>query len=352
MRGFRTSEMTIKRLAFACVVLFAAWGPGPARAQTAVQAVALRPAVWRASIEVAASVDAEQSAALAAERGGRVVAVLFASGQSVPAGAVLVQLDDGPEQAQLALDRARLDVANQTAARTAKLMTIAGASQAALEQAEADQAEARAEVSLDQASLRQLQITAPFAGTLGIRKLAAGDYVQQGQAVANIAQNTPLRVLFSIPQTEAAGLGVGDPFTLTVPAQDTGTISVAGKLTALAPAVDVTTNARDAEGSVTGQMAGLLPGMFGSVTLQIGAPQPGFAVPQSALNDNALGRYVYVLTPGKGGVYTLRAVYVTPLGRSGDDTLIGNAGLTEGERVVAVGGFNLTDGASVTLQTP
>ena len=317
-----------------------------------MQAVALRPAFWRASIEVAASVDAEQSAALAAERGGRVVAVLFKSGQNVPAGAVLVQLDDAPEQAQLSLDRARLNEADQTAARTAKLMTIAGASQAALEQAEADEAEARAQVSLDQADLQQLQITAPFAGTLGIRKVAAGDYVQQGQTVAEIAQSAPLRVLFSVPQTQAGGLAVGDPFTLTLPAQDSGTISVAGRLTALAPAVDATTNARDAEGKVNGPETGLLPGMFGSVTLQIGAAQPGFAVPQTALNDDALGRYVFMLTPGKGGTYTLRAVYVTPLGSLGGDAVVGGAGLAAGERVVAVGGFNLADGASVTTQTP
>ncbi len=325
-------------------MLFAALAPGLARGQTVVQAVALRPAVWRATIELAAAIDAEQSAALAAERGGRVVAVLFRSGQTVLAGALLVQLDDGPEQAQLALDQARLAQATQAAGRTARLMTIAGASQAALEQAQADQAEARAQVSLDQSNLKQLQVVAPFAGTLGIRKVNAGDYVQPGQVVANLAAAAPLRVLFSVPQTEAGGLTLGDAFTFSAPAL--ARPSVPGRLTALAPMLDPTTNARDVEGAVAAA-PGLLPGMFGTVSLATGAPIPAFAVPATALNDNALGRFVYVLDPAGTGA-TLRAVYVTPYGGDGDETLIGGDGLRAGQRVVAVGGFKLSDGASVT----
>ena len=316
-----------------------------------MQAAALRPATWRPTIALAAMVDAEQSAALAAERGGRVVAVLFASGQSVPAGALLVQLDNGPEAAQLALDQARLSQTGQTAARTAKLMTIAGASQAALEQAAADQAEARAQVSLDQANLKQLQIVAPFAGRLGIRKVAAGDYVQQGQTVASIAQSAPLRVLFSVPQTEAGGLAVGDAFTLSVPALPERSATVTGRLTALSPMLDMATNARDAEGVVTGPADGLLPGMFGTVILTTGAPLAAFAVPATALNDDALGRYVFVIDRAKAGA-TLRAVYVTAYGAQGDDTLIAGAGLNAGEQVVAIGGFKLTDGASVETAAP
>jgi RND family efflux transporter MFP subunit len=264
---------------------------------------------------------------------------------------LLVKLDDGPEAAQLALDQARLAESQRALARDVKLLQIAGASQAQFEQAQADMAEAKAQVALDNAMLAQLNIVAPFAGVVGIRKLSAGDYVQQGQEVAELTQLSPLRVLFSVPQTEAGDLHVGDTFTLTVASLPASTGIFEGHITALAPQLDTATNARNAEGAVTGGGA-LLPGMYGVVTLQTGTPQPAFTLPATALNDDTLGRYVYVLDAAANASFTARAVYVTEFAQTGDTAVIGTNGLAAGERVVAEGGFKLDDGASVTLQPP
>jgi RND family efflux transporter MFP subunit len=318
---------------------------------TAVQAATLQPTTWRTTAQVPAVVDAQQNAVLAAQRPGQVVAVLYTSGQTVEAGALLVKLDDAPEQAQLVLDQARLAQAERALGRDAKLLQIAGASQAQFEQAQADMAEAKAQVTLDTAMLAQLNITAPFAGTLGIRKISEGDYVQQGQPVAQLTQTGPLRVLFSVPQTEAGDLKIGDPFTLTVASLPASANSVPGKITALSPQLDTATNARAMEGVITGQSDALLPGMYGVVTLQTGTPQPALTLPATALNDDTLGRFVYVLDAANGA-YTVRAVYVTEFGQSGGTAVIGVAGLNAGQRVVAVGGFKLDDGDAVTLQSP
>jgi RND family efflux transporter MFP subunit len=330
--------------------VFVALGPSAALADapTPVRAVVLQPAVWRAEISVPASIEARQAAALAAERAGRVVAVLYESGQAVAAGAVLVRLDDGPEAAQLALDEAKLTETDDALAREKKLLTIAGASRAALEQAAADAAEANAQVAYDQAVLAQLKVVAPFAGRLGIRTVSAGDYVAQGQVVARITQAAPLRVLFSVPQSEAGGIAPGDFFSFSAPAV-AGALD--GKITALSPEVDTATNARDAEGVVTDPAGALLPGMFGTVTLATGDPQPAFTVPPAALNDSALGPFLFVLDPGEND-FILRTVYVTKLGDAGAESYVGTAGLRAGEKILAIGGFKLTDGASVSLQSP
>ncbi len=339
-----------KRLIYVAFCAGSVLIPALARAQTTpVPTATLEATTWRNTIELAATVDAEQDATLAAERGGLVTAVLFHSGQSVPGGAVLVQFDDAPERAQLALDQARLVQAGRDAAREAKLITISGASQSALEQAQAAEAEAKAQVLLDQANIAQLQVSAPFAGIVGIRKISAGDYVQQGAAVASITQTAPLRVLFSVPQTEAGGLAIGDSFTLTAPALAQNDVA-AGRVTALSPMVNAATNARDAEGTVTDNTAGLLPGMIGTITLITGAPVPALLVPNTALNDSVIGRYIFVLQAAGKGAYTLHTVYVTPYGELRNDTAIATNGLQAGEQVVAIGGFKLTDGASVTIE--
>jgi RND family efflux transporter MFP subunit len=323
----------------------------PGAALTPVQTATLQPTLWRSKTEIAASLAAQQSATLAAARSGTVTGILFRSGQSVAAGQVLIQLDNGPDTAQLALDKSRLDQATRDYARMQKLMSIAGASQSALEQAAALAAEAKAQVSLDEANLAQLQITAPFAGTTGIRKVDPGDYLQAGQAVLTLTANGPLRVLFSIPQTEAGNLSPGAPFTLTTPTTNAA-LSAPGTVVALSPEIDPATNARDIEGRITSNTTGLLAGMFGVVDIATGAPIPAFAVPSTALNDSTLGPYIYVLHPTSAGAATLGTVYVTIYGTAGNTSYIGAAGLQPGAKIVAIGGFKLSDGAAVTPQTP
>ncbi len=323
----------------------AAWADAP----TPVQTTTITATTWRNTVEVSAQVDAEQSAILAAERPGRVTAVLYHSGQTVAAGTLLVKLDDAAEQAQLDVDTAKMTEALDTLARSKKLLSINGASEAALEQAQADAAEDRALLAADRATLAQLNITAPFAGILGIRKISAGDYINQGQEVAQITQPAPLRVLFSVPQTEAGGIAVGEPFSLAASSIPGSPITAAGTITALSPAVNTQTNARDVEGIVTTGAAGLLPGMFGTVTLQTGQPEPALEVPDTALNDSVIGRYVFTLKPD-GATYTLHTVYVTEYGQEGTNAIIAPTGLSAGQQIVALGGFNLTDGAAVAPQ--
>jgi hypothetical protein len=154
-------------------------------------------------------------------------------------------------------------------------------------------------------------------------------------------------VLFSIPQTEAAGITAGAPFTIAAPSAPGTVVNATGHITALSPQVDQATNARDAEGTITDTTTAFLPGMYGTVTLQTGAPQPAFTVPATALNDSVLGRFLFLLRPA-GAAYTLSTVYVTEYGQSGNNAVIATTGLQAGDIVVATGGFKLADGTSVT----
>jgi RND family efflux transporter MFP subunit len=337
---------------------WAALGLSPAAGQPApkrVEAATLHPAFWRARAELAATLRAPETATLSAARAGIIAQVEFKSGEAVRAGQVLVQLDDGPERAQLALDQARLEQAGRDAARTQKLMGISGASRAALEQAQAAVTEAKAQTQLDRANLAQLQITAPFAGTLGLRNVDPGDALQPGQAVVTLTAPGPLQVLFAVPQTEAAGLAAGQEFTLSAPSAPTDSgapsgasaLTAAGHIVALSPAQDTATDARRAEG-VIDSGAALLPGMAATVQLATGAPQRALALPSTALNDDALGQFVYALQPA-GSTYVVHAVYVRLLGTEGGVSYVAPKGLAAGERVVSLGGFQLTEGERVTL---
>lgn len=326
----------IAALAWCCTA-----GVAAADDATPVQTALVAGLAWQNSVELVANIAARQQASLAAQRAGQVVGLNYTSGDIVAAGTVLVRLNDAPERAQLALDEAKQTQTHDALARAVKLMTINGASKAALEQAQADAAEAAAQVSADEAVLAQLTVVAPFTGTLGIRSIAIGDYITQGQIVAQLTQAAPLRVLFVIPQNEAAA-AVGDKFSVVSPQAATGHI------TALSPVVDAATNARAAEGGLDSGGANFVPGSLATILLQTGAAIPAFKLPATALNDSLLGQFVFVVAP-KNNADILRIVYVTQLAREGDDAVISATGLKAGDRVVAIGGFKLSDGETVKI---
>ena len=66
--------------------------------------------------------EAARQVQVAAETGGRITAIRFASGQQVKAGEVLVQLNDAPEQASLLRLRAQLHNAETSYQRTVELV--------------------------------------------------------------------------------------------------------------------------------------------------------------------------------------------------------------------------------------
>ncbi len=323
-------------LAFAlsCATPFVAFAQ-----QTPVPVAPLVAATWRSVADLPATVVAAQAATLAPARAGIVASIRFTSGQPVNAGDILVQLANGPESAQLAVDTAKLAQAERDAARTAKLMKIAGASESAEEQAQAALAEAHAQVQVDNANLADLTITAPFAGICGIRTIDAGDFVSSGQPVVTLTAPGPLRILFSIPQAQAQT--IAGTFTLHI----AGLPPLSGQLTALSPQLDPATNARPAEGSVPAT-PGLVSGMAGMIDIATGTPTPAYAVPATALNDSTLGPFLFAVNADD----TVTPIYVTVLGLSGSTDFLSPTGLAAGTRIVTLGGLKLSPGAKISPQ--
>lgn len=302
----------------------------------AVPVVKPQPTRYRQTIEVAGSVEAMRAATLATETSGVVSQVLFRSGQPVAAGAVLLRLDDAVERAQVRLDLAKRDNAAHTLARDYRLRAIAGVSVAQVETDRAALAEADAQLALDQAHENQRTVRAPFAGKLGIRKVSSGDFLAAGAPVVTLTQAAPLRVLFSVPETELAGIAPGEAFTIALP----GAITIRGSITALGPALNTNTRARTLQGRIA---AGAIPGSFGVVTLAIGHAVSALGVPVTAVNHGPVGSYVYQVKAD----HRVYAVYVKQLATRGPLAIVAATTLGTARPVVALGGFKLTNGERI-----
>ena len=174
-----------------------------------------------------ASVASREDARVAAEAGGRVVAVA-AVGTVLRRGDVLARLDDAAlvlEERQAAAEVGRLvaqvDYARRQEQRYTALVRDAGISGAQLDQAIAErrmreQDLAAARVALEQVRLRrrQAQVLAPFDGVVVERSVERGEYVAAGAPVARLVNTQALEVRARAPVALVGRLREGVGVTL------------------------------------------------------------------------------------------------------------------------------------------
>jgi membrane fusion protein (multidrug efflux system) len=312
----------------------------------AVSTAVARDTPWSPELNVVGSLVAVEGTEITAQIAGNVTAIAFHSGEQVKRGQLLVRLDDSSQQAQLHADQAKLTLAQATLERTRKLYAAHAASQSDLQTAEAGAAGAQAAVEGDQAVLRKLDITAPFAGKAGIRAVSLGQYVSPGTAIVDLQRYDPLLLDFSLPQSTVGDLKVGQEVSFSVNAY--ANQAFVGKVTALGSRVDAATRNIPLQATLPNPHQVLRPGMYGSVRLTAGQARHGIVVPDSAITYSTFGDNVYVVTSdtAHGLIAHQRVVQVADQ-RNG--LALVASGLAVGDLVVTAGQQKLRDGASVTV---
>ena len=159
---------------------------------------------------------------LAAEQPGRVafVAENLAPGARFAAGAVLVRLDDREARAEVARAEAERAAAGAALSRTRadearqrRLAEIGAAPAARAEQATAELASANARIKQADAALAVARerlsdtvLTAPFPATVLSEDASLGAYVQPGQVIATLFDNTLAEMRVGVQPGEAAAI--------------------------------------------------------------------------------------------------------------------------------------------------
>jgi len=108
---------------------------------------------------------------------------LLDSGKRVEAGDVLVKLDTRQERAQLAVAESQRDLSKLNFDRAQHLLQKGVVAQAEYDRMAAETKQAESRVGEIRAMIDRKQIRAPFSGTLGIRQINLGQYLEGGSAV-------------------------------------------------------------------------------------------------------------------------------------------------------------------------
>lgn len=301
---------------------------------------------WNPKLSTVGSLEAVAGTQITAQIAGNVMQIAFKSGTRVKQGALLVRLDDSTQLAGLHADEAQLQLAKSKVARARRLFKAHATSQAELQNAEAAIATAKAAIESDRATLKKLRITAPFNGTVGIRKVSLGQYVSPGTPIVNLQSYDPIHVNFSLPQAQLSHLDTGHVVHFSVNAYPDQ--SFIGHVTAIGSRVDPDTRNINVQATLKNPDKRLRPGLFGTVTLEIGQAIQGIVVPDTAIAYSTFGDTVYVVRDqGKGGK-TVHAVIVQ-VGQERDGKVLVDKGLKAGDVVVVAGQNKLRDGAPVVV---
>jgi membrane fusion protein (multidrug efflux system) len=305
---------------------------------------------WQTSINSVGSVVAINGANLSSQVDGIVDTIDFKSGDTVPAGQLLLTLRPVNDAAVLAQLQAAAALDAITYQRDLKQFQADAVAQATVDTDRATLAAAVAQVQAQQALIAEKQIRAPFAGTLGIRQVNIGQYLAAGTEIVTLQQLNPLFVDFYLPQQALAQIKVGQAVNVNVDAF--GNRVFTGTISAINAALDTATRTVQVRATISNDGLLLRPGMFATVNVSIGQPQPLITLPQTAITYNSYGDTVYLVRHGKDahGKDQLKVdqVFVT-LGDTRGDQVAILSGVAAGDEVVTAGQLKLLNGSVVLI---
>ena len=287
-----------------------------------------------------------------AGEGGMVTRVLVEPGQWVDAGQTLATIERSVQaqqvdqmQAQIAVNRADLALAQSELDRAQQLVSRGFVSKADIDRKTATRDAARARVRVAEAQLGEmrarvgrLDIRAPAAGLVLDRMVEPGQVVSAGSgALFRIAMGGQMEVLAQLPQGDLARLNSGMPATVT----PVGTPkSYEGSVWQVSPVIDPQSRQGVARVAVPYNEA-LRPGGFASVDIVSGSVDAPL-LPESAVLNDDKGSFVYVV--GNGDVIQRRPVRI---GSVIDTGVVITEGLNGNERVVMSAGAFLNPGEKI-----
>ncbi|WP_073522868.1 efflux RND transporter periplasmic adaptor subunit [Pseudomonas fluorescens] len=311
---------------------------------------------WQPKLPAAGSLRALQGIDLSIEVPGVVTEMHFDSGQSITAGQTLLQLDNKMEKAQLDVALANRHLARQEFERGQKLVESQAISLSEFDRLSSEFNRHNALVEQSTAALAKKSITAPFSGTIGIRQVDIGDYLQSTSVIASLQDTSSLYVDFHVPEQAVHLIEVGQSVAVEVSARP-GEHTLA-TVSAINPIVDDSTRNVRVRATLPNPENRLLPGMYASLLVQLAIPERHVTVPESAISYSPYGQYVYVVSQRDGlevppgvspGTVQIAEQRLVKTGERRDGQVIISQGLAAGEQVVTAGQLKLKQGAAIRI---
>ncbi len=292
------------------------------------------------AIDAVGSLKSNEEVIVSSEEQGKVTEVLFQEGARVEKGDVLVKIDDDDLQVQLKRYQFQAQTLKENVERQRILFDREAISQQAYDEVVTQYNMLLADIELVDVRIERTKIRAPFSGTIGIRSVSEGSYIQPGTQIAWLVDYNTLKVEFSIPEKYIGLRFIGRRVTFTVP----GSTRVrTATIYAMEPRVDELTRTIILRARYNNSRGELRPGMSTVVSIPISGQEQALMVPTEAIVPSIDGMGVWVvknnkpeLLPVETGLRSAASVEIT-------------RGIQPGDSVIVTGLMQLRAGSQITI---
>jgi membrane fusion protein, multidrug efflux system len=205
---------------------------------------------------------------IAAEIGAKIRRLPVPEGGAFKAGQLLVSFDCSLQQAQMAKAQAELQGAEQTHTTNLRLSELNSVGQLELDLSKAATGKARADVGANRAVLNKCAVAAPFSGRVAEQKAREQQYVQPGQALIDIIDDSVLELEFLVPSRWLAWIRKGGKFEVQI---DETQKTYPAKFIRIGARVDPVSQSVKVAAAIDGRFPELIAGMSGRVQINLPA---------------------------------------------------------------------------------
>ena len=282
---------------------------------------------------------ANESVMLRSEIPGLISSIKFIEGAEVTAGDLLIELNPEEHQALVEQTSASTELARLSFDRAQGLREDSMISQQGFDEAQARLKESRATLRRHHSLLTKTRLLAPFSGTIGLRQVSPGAYIQPGQDLVNLEDIDPIKIEFKLSERYASAIAIGQQIELKVDALPGQLFS--GQVYAVDPQLDSRTRTFTLRAKAANSDHKLQPGMFARLNLIVERRTQAVVVPEQAIWPQGEQPFVYTVVNDRA-----KLIAVT-IGERFDGKVELRSGIETGNPVIISGHMKIRDGSDV-----
>ena len=290
--------------------------------------------------ETVGTVDAGEAITVVSEIDGTVISLPFREGSTIEKGGLIAQMDDSQLKAEVQRTEALRDQSQSRYDRVKSVVEQGAGAPQDLDDAAAVLKVAEANLALAEARLAKTRIVAPFAGSLGARRVSPGAFLRGGQPITDLAQLAELRVNFSAPERYLAQLIRGAEVTVSTTAYPG--YELRGRIDVVDPVLDEATRSARVMARLKNPGGKFRPGMSANVSAVLSQRANAITIPDEAIFSEGDQSFVYIV---KADSTVTRSALTLGTRLKGSVEVLN--GLEPGMRVVRAGHQKLFEGAKV-----
>jgi membrane fusion protein, multidrug efflux system len=290
---------------------------GPQLVSAYVSTVLVRPGAAVKQNEVIATLDCRDASAMSRQVEAQAKAVDAMSNAAAAEAGRVSQLLDGKYVSENEVDQKNADAASK----------------------QAQVASLKAQMMRTSLEVNDCVLRSPFDGEVADRHVDPGAFVRPGSSIATIVDRHLLRITADVPEDDFEAVTVETPVSVHLLATKRDLVA---KISRRAPSADPATRTAHIELDIDDPTRAIPAWTTAELSLDVGAPVPGTAIPLAAASVRGTKATVFVAKDGIAHQVTAKT-----LGETGGTLYLDPAALAPGTAIVTEGRTVLSDGDAI-----